>query len=111
MDNVPFTRTTVPGCRSEISISSWSLEVTCVSWVRLVAVGAVRENEDHGGFSWLVLEVVWLVLVGFGEVFFSTAMSIVAPLLSSSVRIVRRGISVRATMTPTRLTNWIGWLL
>ena len=25
--------------------------------------------------------------------------------------IVRRGISVRATMMPTRLTNWIGWLL
>lgn len=50
-------------------------------------------------------------MLGFGEVFFSTAMSIVAPLLSSSVRIVRRGISVRATITPTRLTNWIGWLL
>lgn len=86
--------------------------------MRFVAVGAVRENEDHGVFSWLVLGapwlvagVVWLVVLGFGEVFFSTAMSIVAPLLSSSVRIVRRGISVRATMTPTRLTNWIGWLL
>lgn len=41
-----------------MSISSWSLEVTCVSWVRLVAVGAVRENEDHGVFSWLVVRAV-----------------------------------------------------
>lgn len=79
--------------------------------MRFVAIGAVRENEDHGVFSWLVPGVVSLVVLGSGEVFFSTAMSIVAPLLSSSVRIVRRGISVRATMTPTRLTNWIGWLL
>ena len=62
--------------------------------MRFVVVGAVRENEDHGVFSWLVLGVVWLVVLGFGEVFFSTAMSIVAPLLSSSVRIVRRGLSL-----------------
>lgn len=94
-----------------MSISSWSLEVTCVSWVRLVAVVAVRENEDHAVSFEVAGGVAWLVALGFGEVFFSTVMSIVAPLLSSSVRIVRRGISVRATMTPTRLTNWIGWLL
>lgn len=94
-----------------MSISSWSLEVKCVSWVRLVAVGAVRENEDHAASSWLLVWDIWIVLLGSGEVCLSTAMSIVAPLLSSSVRIVRRGISVRATMMPTRLTNWIGWLL
>lgn len=94
-----------------MSILLWSLEVTCVVWVRLVAVGAVRENEDHAGFPGPVAGVSWLVVPGFGEVCFSTAISIVAPLLSSSIRIVRRGTSVRATMMPTRLTNWIGWLL
>jgi hypothetical protein len=94
-----------------MSISSWSLEVMCVVRVRLVAVGAVRVKEDHSGFSELAVGVGWLVVLGFGVSFFSTAMSIVAPLLSSSVRIVRRGMSVRATIMPTRLTNWIGWLL
>ena len=94
-----------------MSNSLWSLEVTCVVWVRLVAVGAVGGNEDHAAFPESVAGATRLVVLGIGEVCFSTAMSIVAPLLSSSIRIVRRGISVRATMTPTRLTNWIGWLL
>jgi hypothetical protein len=35
----------------------------------------------------------------------------VAPLLSSSVKIVRLVISVRATITPTTLTKRIGWFL
>lgn len=48
-----------------MSISSWSLEVMCVVWVRLVAVGAVRVNEDHSGFSELAVGVGWLVVLGF----------------------------------------------
>ena len=38
-----------------------------------------------------------------------TSTSTVAPVLSSSVRIVRRGTSVLATITPTTQTKRIGW--
>lgn len=92
-----------------MSISSRSLDVTWTVFV--MAVGAVMENEDHAVGVSVVGTGLLSASIGPWTVFWSMAMSIVEPLLSSSVRIVRRVISVRATITPTRLTNWIGWLL
>jgi hypothetical protein len=109
-------------------IGSFSVAVMCVFWRLGFWLGGgfeVMEKLDQGvGFGsasawslvvWLVFLVDMLLLLmsdfGCGWVCCRTAMSIVAPLLSSSVRIVRRVISVRATIRPTRLTKRIGWLL
>jgi hypothetical protein len=111
-----------------MSIGSFSVAVMCVCWGLGFWLGCgfeVMEKLDQGVGSgctsawplvvWLVFLVDLLLLLlfgfGFGWVCCRTAMSIVAPLLSSSVRIVRRVISVRATIRPTRLTKRIGWLL
>jgi hypothetical protein len=47
-------------------------------------VGIIVARTDNSGFSELAVGVGWLVVLGFGVSFFSTAMSIVAPLLTNS---------------------------
>ena len=47
---------------------------------------------------------------GDGAGTFGQTTSIVAPLLSSSKKIVRVGNSSREMIMPARQMNWIGWL-
>jgi len=104
VERTPLTRTRVPGWRVEISISLRSVEVRCIVFLGGWRVpGAVMENADHGVWSVLVSVIGWpvniflstssaasvLLALGFCSAFCCAVTSIVAPLLSSSVRIVR----------------------
>lgn len=117
-NSVPFTRTVVPGFRCVMSRIVRSVAEMCSvcrtdGFVLDVCVEVSRDVDASGSVFervdvWMSSVCVMSLSLGSDC---KTQTSIVAPLLSSSVRIVRLVISVRATMTPTTLTKRIGWFL
>lgn len=117
-DNVPFTRTVVPGFRLVMSRIVRSVVETCsvcrTGGFVLEVCAEVSRDVGASGSGFEMFEV-WLSSISVFCLSFGsdckTQTSTVAPLLSSSVKIVRLVISVRATITPTTLTKRIGWFL
>ena len=92
MEIVPLTWARVPGLRGVMSRRVWVVGDMCM------------------GLGVVGVRVVVVVVVS-GEGSFWTIMSMVAPVLSSRVRIVRVGRSWRAIISPMREMKRIGWLL
>lgn len=117
-DNVPLTRTVVPGFRFVMSRIVRSVAETCsvcsTGVFALDICSEVSRDVEASGSAFEIFEI-WMSSVCVFSLSLGsdckTQTSIVAPLLSSSVMIVRLVISVRATMTPTTLTKRIGWFL